>query len=64
MIYVDPKHKFIKLHDVFFFLFSGAMMPFFPENVDNVTVQIGQSAELRCKVENLNNYKVQYVTEI
>ena len=33
-------------------------MPYFPENVDNVTVQIGQSAELRCKVENLNNYKV------
>lgn len=38
--------------------FSGAMLPYFPENVDNVTVQIGQSAELRCKVENLNNYKV------
>ena len=34
------------------------MMPYFPENVENVTVQIGLSAELRCKVENLNNYKV------
>ena len=34
------------------------MMPFFPENVDNVTVQIGQSAELRCTVENLQGYKV------
>ena len=33
-------------------------MPYFPENVENVTVQIGLSAELRCKVENLNNYKV------
>ena len=42
-----------------FYVFLGTMMPFFPENVDNVTVQIGQSAELRCKVENLNNYKVQ-----
>ena len=35
-------------------------MPYFPENVENVTVQIGLSAELRCKVENLNNYKVVY----
>ena len=34
------------------------MLPFFPEKVDNVTVKIGQNAELKCKVENLNNYKV------
>ena len=40
------------------FFVAGAMMPFFPENVDNVTVQIGQSAELRCTVENLQGYKV------
>ena len=33
-------------------------MPYFPENVDNATIQIGQSAELKCTVENLNNYKV------
>jgi len=33
-------------------------MPFFPEKVENVTVKIGQSAELKCKVENLVNYKV------
>ena len=44
-----------------FYVFLGTMMPFFPEKVDNVTVQIGQSAELRCKVENLNNYKVKFV---
>ena len=34
------------------------MMPFFPEKVENITVKIGQSAELKCKVENLVNYKV------
>ena len=34
------------------------MLPFFPAKVNNVTVTIGQNAELRCKVENLNNYKV------
>lgn len=34
------------------------MLPFFPEKVENVTVKIGQNAELKCKVENLNNYKV------
>ncbi len=33
-------------------------MPFFPEKVENVTVKIGQNAVLRCRVENLNNYKV------
>jgi len=32
----------------------------FPEKVENVTIKIGQNAELRCKVENLNNYKVSY----
>ena len=37
------------------------MLPFFPEKVDNVTVKIGQNAELKCKVENLNNYKVHFV---
>eukprot|EP00093_Oithona_nana_P000812 00812.XXX_855_203_1 [CDS] Oithona nana genome sequencing. len=36
-------------------------MPYFPENVDNATIQIGQSAELKCTVENLNNYKVAWV---
>ena len=45
-------------YQTFSFFLSGAMMPYFPENVENVTVQIGLSAELRCKVENLNNYKV------
>ena len=34
------------------------MLPYFPEKVNNVTVTIGQNAELRCKVDNLNNYKV------
>ncbi len=34
------------------------MLPFFPEKVNNVTVKVGQSAELRCKVDNLNSYKV------
>ena len=40
------------------FYISGALMPYFPENVDNATIQIGQSAEMKCTVENLNNYKV------
>ena len=39
-------------------------MPYFPENVDNATVQIGQSAELKCTVENLNNYKVKEMASI
>ena len=34
------------------------MLPFFPQKVKNVTVTIGQDAVLRCKVDNLNNYKV------
>ena len=34
------------------------MQPFFPEIVNNVTVKVGQSAVLKCKVENLNSYKV------
>ena len=34
------------------------MLPFFPEIVNNVTVKVGQSAVLKCKVENLNSYKV------
>ena len=34
------------------------MLPFFPEEVNNVTVKIGQNAVLKCKVENLNSYKV------
>jgi len=43
----------------FFSLFiAAAMLPGFPERVSNVTVTVGQNAELRCKVENLNNYKV------
>ncbi len=39
------------------------MLPFFPEKVENVTVKIGQNAELKCKVENLNNYKVGLSTD-
>lgn len=39
-------------------------MPYFPETVDNATVQIGQSAELKCTVENLNNYKVNHFRSI
>ncbi len=46
----DPQSNFLFV--------SGSMLPFFPEKVDNVTVKIGQNAELKCKVENLNNYKV------
>ena len=34
------------------------MLPFFPEEVNNVTVKVGQNAVLKCKVENLNSYKV------
>ena len=34
------------------------MLPFFPEEVNNVTVKVGQNAVLQCKVENLNSYKV------
>ena len=34
------------------------MLPFFPEKVDNVTVTIGQNAVLKCRVENLQSYKV------
>ena len=34
------------------------MMPFFPEKVENVTVKLGQNAVLKCKVENLNSFKV------
>jgi len=37
-------------------------MPFFPEVVDNVTVKVGEDAELKCKVENLHNYKVAWVS--
>ena len=37
------------------------MMPSFPEKVENVTVTVGQNAELKCKVQNLNNYKVRGV---
>ena len=33
-------------------------MPFFPEVVENVTVKVGEDAELKCRVENLHNYKV------
>ncbi len=39
-------------------IFSGKMLPFFPQKVENVTVTIGQDAVLRCKVDNLKNYKV------
>ena len=54
----DKKHQIRNSISNLFLFLSGAMMPYFPENVENVTVQIGLSAELRCKVENLNNYKV------
>ena len=37
---------------------SGSLLPFFPSKVNNVTVTVGQNAELKCEVENLNNYKV------
>ena len=50
--YTDDVCKYCK------FSISDALMPYFPENVDNATIQIGQSAELKCTVENLNNYKV------
>lgn len=53
MAYENHFHLFLSL-----FFFPGNMLPFFPEKVNNVTVTIGQSAELRCKVDNLNNYKV------
>ena len=36
------------------------MLPFFPEEVINVTVKVGQNAHLECKVENLNSYKVSH----
>ncbi|XP_059082236.1 neurotrimin-like isoform X2 [Tigriopus californicus] len=44
------------------FLEEGSMLPYFPEKVNNVTVTIGQNAELRCAVDNLNNYKVAWVS--
>ncbi|XP_071749455.1 neurotrimin isoform X2 [Lepeophtheirus salmonis] len=37
------------------------MLPYFPEKVVNVTVTIGKNAVLKCKVDNLNNYKVAWV---
>lgn len=37
------------------------MLPYFPKKVKNVTVTIGQNAELKCEVDNLNNYKVSIV---
>ena len=33
-------------------------MPFFPNVVNNVTVTVGQNAELKCQVDNLKNFKV------
>ncbi len=44
------------------FLLADKMLPFFPQKVSNVTVTIGQDAVLRCKVDNLNNYKVCIMT--
>ena len=41
-----------------FYCISDLMLPFFPEEVNNVTVKVGQNAVLKCKVENLNSYKV------
>ena len=43
---------------MFFHYLSDLMLPFFPEEVNNVTVKVGQNAVLQCKVENLNSYKV------
>ena len=44
------------------YYFQGSLMPFFPEVVENVTVKVGEDAELRCKVENLHNYKVRNIS--
>ena len=49
----NDRHRF----EYLLIIFSGSMLPFFPEKVDNMTIKIGQNAELKCKVENLNNYK-------
>ena len=43
---------------MFFHYLLDLMLPFFPEEVNNVTVKVGQNAVLQCKVENLNSYKV------
>jgi hypothetical protein len=37
---------------------AGSLLPYFPAKVNNVSVTVGQNAELKCQVENLNNYKV------
>ena len=55
--------KRIKLEEysnikIAFFHLTDLMLPFFPEEVNNVTVKVGQNAVLKCKVENLNSYKV------
>ena len=39
---------------------AGKMLPYFPKKVKNVTVTIGQNAELKCEVDKLNNYKVNH----
>ena len=57
-LYPPKRLSLVKVWSEFQAFFSDKMLPSFPEVVNNVTVTIGQNAELRCKVENLNNYKV------
>ena len=39
-----------------------ALQPYFPSIVENVTVSFGRKAILKCEVENLRNYKVNFTS--